>query len=189
MEKVKTMTIGIAGGSASGKTTLCNRLAEKLKNEEPKIFHMDEYFKPEKLRPRARALTGNREYVDDNHPDTMYLRKLYEDIVKERERGNSRIILVEGLLTLYDYDICSLLDLKLFIDCRVDERILRRLERNMQKGLSREEITDVYLDVVRYRHDQYVEPSKWRADLILNGANPSQTAENMIIDYIKKYIR
>ena len=50
------MTIGIAGGSASGKTTLCNRLAEKLKNEEPKIFHMDEYFKPEKLRPRARAL-------------------------------------------------------------------------------------------------------------------------------------
>lgn len=96
---------------------------------------------------------------------------------------------MEGLLTLYDDDICSLLDLKLFIDCRVDERILRRLERNMQKGLSREEITDVYLDVVRYRHDQYVEPSKWRADLILNGANPSQTAENMIIDYIKKYIR
>ena len=72
MEKGKALVIGIAGGSASGKTTLCNKLAEILEKESPKVFHMDEYFKPEELRPRVRALTGDREYVDDNHPDTMY---------------------------------------------------------------------------------------------------------------------
>ena len=188
MEKGKALVIGIAGGSASGKTTLCNKLAEILEKESPKVFHMDEYFKPEELRPRVRALTGDREYVDDNHPDTMYLQQLYEDIIRERDCGKTRIILVEGLLTLYDDAICSLLYLKLFVDCRADERILRRLKRNMQNGLSREEITDVYLDTVRYRHDQYVEPSKWRADLILNGATPSRTAMDMIVDYIRKYV-
>ena len=124
--------------------------------------------------------------MDDNHPDTMYLRQLYEDMAKEKESGKVQIILTEGLLTLYDDAILSLLDLKLYVDCRADERILRRLKRNMQRGLSREEITDVYLDVVRYRHDQYVEPSKWRADIILNGANPSVVSMEMITDYIKK---
>lgn len=147
---------------------------------------MDDYFKPEELRPRSRALTGEREYVDDNHPDTMYLTQLYEDMVKEKESGKVQIILTEGLLTLYDDAILSLLDLKLYVDCRADERILRRLKRNMQRGLSEEEITDVYLDVVRYRHDQYVEPSKWRADMILNGANPSVVSMEMITDYIKR---
>lgn len=147
---------------------------------------MDDYFKPEELRPRSRALTGEREYVDDNHPDTMYLTQLYEDMVKEKESGKVQIILTEGLLTLYDDAILSLLDLKLYVDCRADERILRRLKRNMQRGLSGEEITDVYLDVVRYRHDQYVEPSKWRADMILNGANPSVVSMEMITDYIKR---
>ena len=62
MEKGKALVIGIAGGSASGKTTLCNKLAEILEKESPKVFHMDEYFKPEELRPRVRALTGDREY-------------------------------------------------------------------------------------------------------------------------------
>ena len=108
MEKGKALVIGIAGGSASGKTTLCNKLAEILEKESPKVFHMDEYFKPEELRPRVRALTGDREYVDDNHPDTMYLQQLYEDIIRERDCGKTRIILVEGLLTLYDDAICSL---------------------------------------------------------------------------------
>lgn len=147
---------------------------------------MDDYFKPEELRPRSRALVREREYVDDNHPDTMYLTQLYEDMVKEKESGKVQIILTEGLLTLYDDAILSLLDLKLYVDCRADERILRRLKRNMQRGLSEEEITDVYLDVVRYRHDQYVEPSKWRADMILNGANPSVVSMEMITDYIKR---
>ena len=188
MEKTKTLVIGIAGGSASGKTTICDKLSEQLQDHRVKVFHMDDYFKPEELRPRSRALVGEREYVDDNHPDTMYLTQLYEDMVKEKESGKVQIILTEGLLTLYDDAILSLLDLKLYVDCRADERILRRLKRNIQRGLSEEEITDVYLDVVRYRHDQYVEPSKWRADMILNGANPSVVSMEMITDYIKRLL-
>lgn len=186
MDKAKTIVIGIAGGSASGKTTICDKLSEQLKNYRVKVFHMDDYFKPEELRPRSRALIGEREYVDDNHPDTMYLGQLYEDMLKEKDSGEVQIILTEGLLTLYDDAIFSLLDLKLYVDCRADERILRRLKRNMQYGLSSEEITDVYLDLVRYRHDQYVEPSKWRADIILNGANPSKASLDMITEYIKR---
>ena len=71
------------------------------------------------------------------------------------------------------------------MECRPDERIVRRLRRNMQRGLSFDEIADVYLDLVRYRHDEYVEPSKWQADLIINGSNPSERALELVTSYVK----
>lgn len=92
-------------------------------------------------------------------------------------------------MTLWDDDICSLLDLKLFIDCQADERIVRRLRRNMtERGLAFDEIAHVYLDLVRYRHQQYVEPSKWRADLIMNGSQWSDTGFQLVLSHIKAHI-
>lgn len=184
IESGTPIVIGIAGGSASGKTTFSRRLEKSLADRKVEIFHMDEYFKPEKDRPHSRAFAGDRIYVDDNHPETMDLQKLYQDIKTRKESREADVILVEGLLTLYDDQICGLLDLKLFVDCRADERILRRLKRNMEMGLSSQEITDVYLDLVRYRHDQYVEPSKWRADMILNGSGDWKKAVSMVKNYL-----
>lgn len=180
----KSFVIGIAGGSASGKTTFAEKLQNALQNLTVKVFHMDEYFKPIENRPRAKAPVTNKVYTDDNHPLTMDLSRLADDIKKAKKSNDVQVIIVEGLLTLWDENILCQLDLKLFVDCRADERIVRRLHRNMQWGLSFEEISDVYLDLVRYRHDEYVEPSRWRADLILNGSAPSATALKMIVDTI-----
>lgn len=181
----KPYIIGIAGGSASGKSTFSNELEKQLTGYSVKVFHMDSYFRPEGERPYVAAPVTRKMFVDDNHPDTMDLKQLSADL-QEAARQSFDIIIVEGLLTLWDEEIYKLLDLRLFVDCRADERIVRRLRRNMSFGLTFDEISEVYLDLVRYRHDEYVEPTKWRADLIINGSTPSEKAVRMILSYIQK---
>lgn len=180
----KAFVVGIAGGSSSGKTTFCSALEKALSKSAVKTFHMDSYFKPEKDRPySAGPMTGNM-YVDDNHPLTMDLPKLNEDLSEAIDGNLFDVILVEGLLTLWDKNIYSKLDLKLYVDCPPDERIVRRLKRNMQWGQSFDQIANVYLDLVRYRHNEYVEPTKWRADFILNGTMQSEQALSILSEYI-----
>lgn len=181
----KPYVIGIAGGSASGKTTFSKTLIEALTPVKVKVFHMDAYFKGEELRPQSAAPVSGKVYMDDNHPLTMDLPKLASDLAKEISAAESQVIIVEGLLTLWNEEILKLLDLKLFVDCRADERIVRRLKRNMQWGLTFEQISEVYLDLVRYRHDEYVEPTRWRADFVLNGSNPSELTLQMIVAWVK----
>ena len=95
------------------------------------------------------------------------------------------VIIVEGFLTLFDDDICDMLDLKLYIECRSDERIIRRLKRGIERGRSFDQVAEVYLDMVRYRHDEYVEASKWKADFILNGSLFSEKAFAILCEVIK----
>ena len=176
--------IGIAGGSASGKTTCALALAEALGGMRVRVIHLDDYFKPEEQRPRAKGPVTGAQYLDDNHPLTMDLPKAAQDLAEAAASGAHQAIIIEGLLTLWDDAICAQLNLKLFVDCRADERIVRRLRRNMRWGLGFDEIANVYLDLVRYRHDEYVEPSKWRADFILNGSQPSDKAIEMIAKHV-----
>lgn len=172
-------TIGIAGGSASGKSTLTGVLEQRLSDLRLGVLHMDEYFKPEGERPVSAGPVNGKQYMDDNHPLTMDLPQFAADLTA-MQSGNYDVVIAEGLLVLWDDDICGKLDLKLFVDCQADERIVRRLRRNMGWGLGFDEIADVYLGLVRYRHDEYVEPSKWRADLIINGSCQSSAAVAMI---------
>ena len=181
-----TFVVGIAGGSASGKTTFCDRLEKALEDFNVKAIHMDKYFKPQEQRPYVKAPITGKMYVDDNHPTTMDLPQLSADLEAEIASGTYDVIILEGLLTLHDETIYNQLDLKLFIDCRPDERIVRRLRRNMTYGLTFDEISNVYLDMVRYRHEEYVEPSKWRADLILNGSSFSERALFLIAEQIRR---
>lgn len=184
----KPYVIGIAGGSASGKSYLCDKLERSLKDLKVEVIHMDDYFKQETQRPYSKAFISDRMYVDDNHPQTMDLPQLSSDLEKLLEQGGMDVIVIEGLLTLWDKNIYEKLDLKLFVDCRADERIVRRLKRNMQWGLTFDEISNVYLDMVRYRHDEYVEPSRWRADIIFNGSHFSEKALDVIVNHIRSYI-
>jgi uridine kinase len=163
-----TKTIGIAGGTASGKSTL----AEQLKTALPgaHIIHQDSYYKPEEELPLAQSPANGKTYRDYNHPDSLHLAGLAKDLAEAKASGEHRVIIVEGIFVLWDEAILSQLDLKIFIDCRADERIVRRLRRNMTWGLSFDEIADVYLNLVRFRHDEFVEPTKCRADLIVDGA-------------------
>lgn len=180
----KPFIVGIAGGSASGKSTFCDILEKELASLMPKIIHMDSYFKPEEERPFLAAPVTGKMYLDDNCPDTIDLTALKADL-QEAIASGCKLIILEGLLVLWDSELYAQLDLKLFVDCRPDERIVRRLKRNMNWGLSFDEISNVYLDMVRYRHDEYVEPTKWKADIILNGSSHSPQAASMVTSFIK----
>ena len=184
----KTMVIGIAGGSASGKSTFSGKLAEALQDLQVMELHMDAYFKAPEERPLAAAPVGGKIYRDDNHPLTCDLPRLEQDLAAAVNSGQYQVIIVEGLLTLWDENIQDRLDLRLFVDCPPDERIVRRLKRNMTWGLSFDEIADVYLDLVRYRHNEYVEPTKWKADFIVNGSHFSPRALDMLALYIRSMI-
>jgi len=184
----KPFVIGIAGGSASGKSTFADALEQAFAAEKLTILHMDDYFKPKEQRPLSKALVTRKEYVDDNHPQTMDLPKLGKDLAHTIAVGECSIVIVEGLLTLWDDCILDMLDLKLFVDCRAEERIVRRLKRNMQWGLTFDQISDVYLDLVRYRHDEYVENTKWRADMIVNGAGETNVAVEAVVAYAERVI-
>ena len=181
--------VGIAGGSASGKSTLCAALSERLQGISVLEFHMDEYFKPNREKPQSKSPLSGKIYTDDNHPDTMDIARLAANVREAQTSGAAQVILVEGLLTLWSDALCDLLHLKIFVDCRADERIVRRLKRNMQWGQSFDEVSEVYLDLVRFRHDEYVEPSKWRADIIVNGAQLTQTTLDMICEYIDTKVK
>lgn len=181
----KAYVVGIAGGSASGKSTFSALLEKELLHTlTTKTFHMDHYFKPKEQRPFSEAPITGKMYTDDNHPETMDLARLKQDVFAVLE-NQFDVIVIEGLLTLWDKEIYEACNLKLFVDCKADERIVRRLRRNMTWGLDFDQISDVYLDMVRHRHDEYVEPTKWRADLILNGSAPSDHALAAIVHYIR----
>lgn len=178
----KSYIIGIAGGSASGKSTLAERLVSEFSSYNTKLFAMDSYYKPESDLPLATTENG-KQYRDYNCPDSFELGQLKSDI--QEAKDNYDIIIIEGLLTLWDNEICNLCDLRVFVDCPADIRIVRRIKRNLTWGLSLEDITNVYLDLVRYRHEEFVEPSKSKADVVIDTTfGIDNTVLNGIIDNV-----
>ena len=181
----KSFVIGIAGGSASGKSTLTEALVEKLREVDLFVIHMDHYYKPEGQLPVSKAPVKGIMYTDYNIPLSFDLPLIKHDLDKAVASGRYKVIIIEGVFALWDQNISENLNLKVFIDCKADERIVRRLKRNMDEwGHSFDQISEVYLDLVRYRHDEYVEPSKWQADIILNGSSPSAKSSDILTTYI-----
>ena len=180
--------IGIAGGSAGGKSTFSEKLRDRLTESGLRtvLISMDSFFKPEAERPFVLSPVGDRYHVDDNCPDTIDWDGYHAALTGAEEDG-ADVVICEGLLTLWDREYAEKFDLRLFVDCRADERIVRRLKRNMGWGLSFDEISEVYLDMVRFRHDAYVEPTKWNADLIVNGSGDTDKACEMCIGYIRRH--
>ncbi|MBT9150798.1 MAG: Uridine kinase [candidate division WS2 bacterium] len=180
----ESITIGIAGGSASGKGTIVKAIDSALPELRKEIFHMDLYFK--KPLPKCVAPFSGRQYDDYNHPESVYMKKLLVDIENCLQSKEADIVIVEGLLVLQSNSLRKLLDLKIFVDADADERIVRRLKRNMaERGLSFDEIADYCLDSVRFRHQEFVQSSKWYADIIMNGSQWSETAIELLINWIK----
>lgn len=174
--------IGIAGGSASGKSALAARLQAELPSS--CLFAMDAYYKTEQELPLV-TLPNGKVYRDYNCPDSFDLAKLKADIRTCIAENACDILLIEGLLTLWDDELCGMLDLRIFLDCPADIRIVRRLRRNLSWGLAFDEIADVYLDLVRDRHEQYVTPSAKRADLLLDSAHGIEPLVAAVLPHIK----
>ena len=180
----KPLVVGIAGGSASGKTTLAQRLVDLLDDLCVQVFHMDHYFL--EVRPNMVAPITRITYEDHNHPGSFDLGALQKDLAACLERADApRVVIVEGLLTLQDDALREQLGLRLFVDAQSDERIVRRLRRNMARSMDFDDIATFFLDSVRYRHQEFVEPSRWHADLVLNGSTISERGIQVIADWIR----
>lgn len=187
MERRQTLRIGIGGGSGSGKTTLSLKLKERLSEYRVAIFHMDKYYKS--VRPLAKAPFTNQIFEDFNHPDAVDIERLTEVYEHAVHSGEYDVIIVEGFL-LYQFEyLRNSLDLKLFVDCPADERMLRRNRWFIDKGHSEETVLQEYLQLVRYRHDEYVEPTRWHADLVMNSSLTGNQGVEVVTDWIFTRLR
>lgn len=184
VERKRPLVIAVAGGSASGKGFFVQRLQVALGDVRTSVFPMDRYFR--KPLPTCMAPFSGRTYEDYNQPESVDMDRLISDIracVKDRE---AEVVVIEGLLALQNDVLRDMSDLKIFVDADPDERIVRRLKRNMaEKGLDFDTIADYYLDSVRFRHQEFVEPSRWHADIILNGSRWSDRALELVVVWVR----
>ena len=179
------MIIGIAGGTGSGKTTITRKLAERFGDDVTVIYH-DNYYKPY----REYSLE-ERVMLNYDHPDAFETELLVEHL-KMLKQGQAvecpvydysihnrsdetvriepkKIILLEGILVLADPRLRDMIDIKIFVEADADERILRRIVRDVkERGRDLDNIVEQYLTTVKPMHYLYVEPTKARADIIIN---------------------
>lgn len=180
-----SVIIGIAGGTGSGKSTFTNRLKNEFGDQISVVYH-DNYYKRQDDIPFE-----ERKKVNYDHPDALetdllvkHLKMLkagqaidcpvydYSQHNRSKETIHiepRKIILVEGILLLADARVRDLIDIKVFVEADADERILRRIVRDVkQRGRDLDNIVQQYLTTVKPMHYLYVEPTKARADIIIN---------------------
>ena len=185
MEK-KTYVVGISGGTCSGKSTLTDMLEKALgKKYKTRVLRMDDYYKWSEM--RTVAPITRIEYPEHNHPGAVDIDKLYKDFTTALSDKTTDVVLIEGIFSLYFDQIREKLDLKIFVDLKSDERIYRRIKR-MITYETLDEITLRYLDTVRYRHDEFVEPTRWHADLVINGTLNANLGTIIVLSYIEAQI-
>ena len=182
---MQSVLIGVAGGSGSGKSTFTNRLKEYFGDSITVLYH-DNYYRKQDQVPFE-----EREKVNYDHPDALetdllaaHLEQLkagraiecpvYDYALHNRSHEvivikPSPIIIVEGILVLADDRICDLLDIKVFVDADADERILRRLQRDVkERGRDMDGIIAQYRATVKPMHAAFVEPTRRKADIVIN---------------------
>ncbi len=171
--------IGIGGGSGSGKSVIAEALRGRLAPLRVEVMNQDRYFLDGDRLPRHTGPTG-RAWGDHNHPDSFDFSGLREAMRAARD-GGADVVIVEGILVLHDAQLRALMDLKLFIDAAADERIVRRIRRNVARGNPLDDICDFYLDSVRYRHREFCEPTRAHADLTIpGGVHEGEQRERML---------
>lgn len=177
--------IGIAGGTGSGKSTFTNRLKEYFGDDVTVIYH-DNYY-----RRRDELTYEERTKINYDHPSALETELLIEHLKMLKEGKSvecpiydftqhnrsdktytiqpSKIFLIEGILIFSDEKLRDLFDIKIFVEADADERILRRIVRDVkERGRDIDNITEQYLTTVKPMHALYVEPTKTTADIIIN---------------------
>ena len=163
---------GIAGGSASGKSTFAKALAETLAARDSslrvQIVSTDHHWRERSGPPRFVSPSSGEEKFNNNHPDALDTDSLFAAL----DAVDADIVLLEGLMVLHLPNVRERLQLRLFIELDADERALRRLLRDMQGSRGSadpQQIATYYRESARVGHAAYVEPSRVHADLVIRG--------------------
>ncbi len=180
--------IGIGGGSASGKSTVAKELESRLAPLRVMVVNQDRYFWETARLPRAASPDGGREWPDYNQPASFDFVRLRADL-REMKQGEAEVVILEGILVLCDEMLRGLMDLKLFVDADPDERIVRRIRRNFARGHDLDGICDYYLDSVRYRHQEFCEPTRAYADLVVPGGTYQRKQAEAVLGRIEAVVR
>lgn len=192
------LIIGIAGGTGSGKTTVVNQIAEELPKRDLGIISQDSYYND-----TSDLSYEQREKINFDHPSSIDFQLLAKHI-KALKRGDAiqqpvysfanhnrtgetitvnptRVMLVEGILVLSNAEIRELFDIKIYVHTDSDERLIRRLKRDTtQRGRDLEEVLNRYQNTLKPMHEQFVEPSKEFADIIIPNNKHNTVAVNVV---------
>ncbi len=202
---MSAITIGIAGGSGSGKTTLTRHLKEHFASNVTVIGHDSYYRRQEGKTYEERALQNY------DHPDAFETDLLVRHLQTLREGQSiqcpvysyvdhnrtdrtveifpTKVLIVEGILIFQDPALRDLFDIKIFVETDADERILRRALRDVEeRGRTLRSVVTQYLTTVKPMHEQYVEPSRKYADIIVLEGGHNLVALEMIMQRIQSHI-
>ena len=199
------MIVGIAGGTGSGKTTITRKLMQRFAGDVSVINH-DNYYKAHHDMPYE-----ERTKLNYDHPDAFDTEMLI-DALRELKQGHAvkcpvydysihdrtdktitvepaRVIIVEGILIFQSPELCRQMDIKIYVDTDADVRILRRIIRDVRdRGRSLDSVINQYLTTVKPMHEQFVEPSKRRADIIIPEGGHNQVALEMVMERVRAHL-
>ena len=199
------MVVGIAGGTGSGKTTITKKLMQHFGGDVSVIYH-DNYYKA-----HHNMSYEERSKLNYDHPDSFDTDLLIQ-AVKDLKAGRSvtcpvydytihdrsdqvivvkpaKVVIVEGILIFQSRELCQQMDIKIYVDTDADVRILRRIVRDVRdRGRSLDSVVNQYLSTVKPMHEQFVEPSKRNADIIIPEGGHNQVAMEMVMERVRAHI-
>lgn len=201
------LVIGIAGGTGSGKTTVVRKIMECLPEGEVVVLPQDSYYRDNAAIPLEERLAANYD-----HPDAIEFELLIRHL-KDLRKGKTiqqpiysyltctrstetitinpcRIIIVEGILVLTNPDLRKLMDIKVFVDADADDRLIRVICRDIiERGRTIENVIERYECTVKPMHNQFIEPTKRYADLIVPQGGNNHIAIDILTKYIENRLR
>lgn len=203
--ELNPIIIGIAGGTGSGKSTLADNIRKEFANNITMLLH-DYYYKS-----NSHLSFDERKKLNYDHPDAFdtdllieHLNKLkkgeviyrpnYSFVTYLREEQTvevvpKKVILLDGILIFENKELRDMMDIKIFVDTDADIRFIRRLVRDVSdRGRTLESVIEQYTTTVKPMHEQFVEPSKKYADIIVPEGGYNHVALNMIIEKIRSII-
>ena len=202
---MNTMIIGIAGGTGSGKNTLTRRLQDAFGDDVSVVYHDNYYKKHVGLSYEQRAA------LNYDHPDSFDTALLVDDLrrlaageaircpvydytIHNRSEETvevhpTKVVIVEGILIFENKALRNLMDVKIFVDTDADVRILRRILRDVkERGRSLDSVISQYLTTVKPMHEQFVQPSRQHADIVVLEGGHNLVALDMIIQRVRSHI-
>ena len=172
--------IGIAGGTGSGKTTVVKKIAQALPPHCAAVVPLDSYYND------TTGMTAEeRQAINFDHPDAFDWKLLTEHI-RMLKSGQKPVIILEGIMTLHYKKLRDMMDLKIFVDTDADVRLIRNIRRDVvERGRTVDMVLERYEKVLKPMHDQFIEPTKKFADLIIPWGGDNRTGIHILKTYIE----